>query len=367
MQNSKNKLKKIAIIGIAGIPANYGGFETLVDYITKDLNQNFNITVYCSTKSYPNKLITYNDCKLHYINLKANGIQSILYDIRSIFHAIKYADILLILGVSGCVILPLIKLFSKKKIIVNIDGLEWKRQKWNGFAKRFLKLSERFAVKVSDAVIGDNKFIQDYIGQKYGKKAHLIAYGGDHCSNKTLSQKTLKKYPFLNAQYAFKVCRIEPENNIEMILEAFTQIDKIHLVLIGNWSNSYFGNKIRSLYGSFENIYLLNPIYDNNILDQIRSNCKIYIHGHSAGGTNPSLVEAMYMKLPVFCFDVVFNKITTKGKAKYFKTSEELKHLLTSVNDRELKQVANDLFEISKKEYKWSLISKKYQEILNNI
>ena len=152
-----------------------------------------------------------------------------------------------------------------------------------------------------------------------------------------------------------------------MILEAFTQIDKIHLVLIGNWSNSYFGNKIRSLYGSFENIYLLNPIYDNNILDQIRSNCKIYIHGHSAGGTNPSLVEAMYMKLPVFCFDVVFNKITTKGKAKYFKTSEELKHLLTSVNDRELKQVANDLFEISKKEYKWSLISKKYQEILNNI
>ena len=190
MQNSKNKLKKIAIIGIAGIPANYGGFETLVDYITKDLNQNFNITVYCSTKSYPNKLITYNDCKLHYINLKANGIQSILYDIRSIFHAIKYADILLILGVSGCVILPLIKLISKKKIIVNIDGLEWKRQKWNGLAKRFLKLSERFAVKVSDAVIGDNKFIQDYIGQKYGKKAHLIAYGGDHCSNKTLSQKT---------------------------------------------------------------------------------------------------------------------------------------------------------------------------------
>ena len=147
--NNSKKLKlvvsKIAIIGTVGLPAKYGGFETLVEYVTKDLNKNFDITVYCSAKSYSNKIKTYNSCRLHYINLEANGMQSMLYDIRSIFHALKYADVLLILGVSGCVILPLIKLFSKKKIVVNIDGLEWKRQKWNGFAKWFLKLSERFA------------------------------------------------------------------------------------------------------------------------------------------------------------------------------------------------------------------------------
>ena len=107
--------KKIAVIGTVGIPAKYGGFETLVEYITKEIYQDFDITVYCSAKSYSEKLETYNNCKLHYINLEANGMQSILYDIRAIFHALKYADVLLILGVSGCIILPFIKLFFKKE------------------------------------------------------------------------------------------------------------------------------------------------------------------------------------------------------------------------------------------------------------
>ena len=96
--------KKLAIIGSVGLPSNYGGFETLVEYLTKEINQKFDITVYCSAKSYSKKLKTYNNCKLKYINLKANGIQSIFYDTRSIFHALKYSDILLILGVSGCFI-----------------------------------------------------------------------------------------------------------------------------------------------------------------------------------------------------------------------------------------------------------------------
>jgi glycosyltransferase involved in cell wall biosynthesis len=367
MQNLKNKLKKISIIGTAGIPANYGGFETLVNYITKDLNQNFNITVYCSTKSYPNKLVTYNDCKLHYINLKANGIQSILYDIRAIFHAIKYADILLILGVSGCIVLPFIKLFSKKKIIVNIDGLEWKRQKWSWLAKMVLKLSERFAISTADAVIADNKAIRDYVKQTYRKKAHLISYGGDHCIAKPPSQKTLKKYLFLNAQYAFKVCRIEPENNVEIILEAFAQSNKIPLVLIGNWSNSNFGIEMRLKYDSISNIYLLDPIYDQSILDQIRSNCEIYVHGHSAGGTNPSLVEAMSLGLPTLCFDVNYNIETTENAALYFKSSDDLINLIKSTSKVELKQIGLKMKNIALKRYKWSIISKQYEELFNII
>ena len=355
--------KKVAIVGTVGLPANYGGFETLVEYITKELHRDFDFTVYCSTKSYSEKLETYNNCKLHYINMEANGMQSILYDIRAIFHALKYADVLLILGVSGCIILPLIKLFSKKKIIVNIDGLEWKRQKWNRFAKWFLKLSERFAVKAADAVIGDNKVIQDYVGEKYGKKAHLIAYGGDHCSNRPLSQKTLKKYPFLNAQYAFKVCRIEPENNIEMILEAFAQADKIPLVLIGNWNNSAFGIQIKSKYQDFETIYLLDPIYDQDILNEIRSNCEFYIHGHSAGGTNPSLVEAMCLNLPIIAYDVSYNRMTTANSATYFKNSSDLISLLKNTNSESLAQNKAEMHRIAKENYNWKKIAENYAQL----
>lgn len=357
---------KVAIIGTVGLPSNYGGFETLVEFITKDLNKNFDITVYCSATSYPKKLKNYNNCRLHYINLSANGIQSVLYDIRAIFHAIKHSDILLILGVSGCIILPLIKLFSNKKIIVNIDGVEWKRQKWNGLAKWFLKLSERLAVKSADAVISDNKVIQDYVRKTYDKNAHQIAYGGDHCGSIPLSNETLKKHPFLNSKYAFKVCRIEPENNIEMILEAFTQVDKIPLVLIGNWSSSDFGNKMRSQYGSLNNIYLLNPIYDQNILNQIRSNCEIYIHGHSAGGTNPSLVEAMMLGLPIFCYNVNYNIETTENRSRYFKTSSELIKLLESKNKINLSEIGEKMKSIALRRYKWSKISEKYKNLFLN-
>ena len=133
-------LPKLAIIGTVGVPAKYGGFETLVHYLVKNLNKRLDITVYCSEKSYSEeeRVPTWNGAKLHYIPLKANGLQSIIYDLWSILHALRYADTLLILGVSGCMFLPIIKMFSKKRIIVTIDGLEWRRPKWNWFAKRFL-------------------------------------------------------------------------------------------------------------------------------------------------------------------------------------------------------------------------------------
>lgn len=355
--------KKIAILGTVGLPSNYGGFETLTEYLTKDLGTYFNITVFCSSSSYKTKLKTHNNAKLKYIPLKANGIQSILYDIVSIFYALLFADTLLILGVSGCIVLPIVKLISKKKIIVNIDGLEWKRAKWGKGAKWFLKLSERFAVKSAEAIISDNKVIQDYVRKTYEKNAHLITYGGDHCSIKPLSHIILKKYPFLNAKYAFKVCRIEPENNIEIILEAFSKEDSLPLVIIGNWDNSTFGSQMKLKYQDFKNLFMLEPIYNQDILNEIRSNCYFYIHGHSAGGTNPSLVEAMFLGLPTLCYDINYNVETTEGATLYFKSSDDLINLIKSTGQEELKQIGVKMKNIAQKSYTWSIISKQYEEL----
>jgi glycosyltransferase involved in cell wall biosynthesis len=356
-------LKKIAIIGTVGLPSNYGGFETLTEYLTKYLGDKFDFTVFCSSKSYNKKIKTYNNAKLKYLPLNANGIQSIFYDILSIFYALFFADVLLILGVSGCVFLPLVKLISSKKIIVNIDGLEWKRQKWNKVAKRFLKFSEVCAVKYANVIIADNKVIKDYVYSNYKKNAHLIAYGGDHCNLKKQSYELLKKFPFLEKKYAFKVCRIEPENNIEIILEAFAQADKIPLVLIGNWNNSTFGKQIKSKYQDFETIYLLDPIYDQDVLNGIRSNCEFYIHGHSAGGTNPSLVEAMSLGLPILCYDINYNDETTENSALYFKSSLDLINLIKSISQEEIKLIGNRMYDIARNKYKWSIISNQYMEL----
>jgi len=357
--------KKIAIIGTVGLPAKYGGFETLTEYLTKHVGHRFNFTVYCSSKFYTKKIKKYHNAQLKHIPLNANGTQSIVYDILSIFNALLFADILLILGVSGCVSLPLVKLISTKKIIVNIDGIEWKRAKWGKFAKWFLKYSENLAVKYADVIISDNKVIQQYVQDTYAVKSELIAYGANHATKVKLTASAIANYPFLSEKYAFKVCRIEPENNIHVILSAFSETKKIPIVIVGNWDNSNYGKNLKLHFSKFKNIYLLDPIYDQNILNQIRSNCYIYVHGHSAGGTNPSLVEAMCLGLPIVAYAVHYNIETTKNKALYFENKKELINILQLLKNDELKLTANELNRVAKDNYTWEIISEKYAALFH--
>ncbi len=142
---------------------------------------------------------------MKYVNLHANGVQSIPYDIISLYRSIKFADTILVLGVSGCISLPILRLLNKNvKIITNIDGLEWKREKWSFYAKKFLKYSEKIAVRYSDIVVSDNKVIQEYVLNEYGIKSQLIAYGADHVTKEIISDEIFEKYSFLKEKYALK-------------------------------------------------------------------------------------------------------------------------------------------------------------------
>lgn len=356
--------KKIAIIGTVGIPAVYGGFETLVEYLTQNLGNKLEFTVYCSSSSYASRMGVHNNASLKYIPLKANGIQSIPYDIISLFKAVKKNHTILILGVSGCIILPLFRfLYKEKRLIINIDGLEHRRQKWSKLAKRFLKYSERLAIKYGDDIITDNKAIEKYVKDEYGRESIFIAYAGDQVKKLDLSEDIIKQYS-LPTNYAFKVCRIEPENNIQLIIEAFIQSD-LSLVIIGNWENSSYALMLRNKFKDVENIQLLNPIYDQDILNQIRSNCTIYLHGHSAGGTNPALVEAMNLSLPVFAFDCAYNRETTFNKALYFKSTYELNELIKKTSKKSLKYIGRNMLDISKENYTWRIISGQYYDLLS--
>jgi glycosyltransferase involved in cell wall biosynthesis len=356
-------LKKISIVGTVGLPAKYGGFETLVNFLTQYLNTEFELTIFCSSKSYEEKKLRHNGARLKYVNLSANGSQSIPYDIISIIRSLLFADTLLILGVSGCIVLPLVRIFSKKRIIINIDGLEWRREKWGRLVKGFLKFSERLAVRFADVVVCDNQKILEYVKEEYGCDGMLITYGADHVLSIEQSESVLTKYPFLKNDYAFKVCRIEPENNVHVILEAFQAHKGLPLIIIGNWHRSEYGKGLKEKYRFSENIHLLDPIYDPQILEQFRSNCYLYIHGHSAGGTNPSLVEAMYLGLPILAYDVGYNRVTTKEKALYFKTSCELREILTSVTSEKRDEIKIEMKDIAVAEYNWNKISIQYAEL----
>lgn len=358
-------MKKVAIIGTAGVPGRYGGFETLAHNLVLQLGDQFDLTVYNSTKVYGKneRPSVWHGAKIVYLPLWANGLSSIFYDIISMIHAIFYADILLILGVSGGIFIPFIRLFSNKKLVVNIDGLEWKRNKWHPVVRKFLHFSEVLAVKFSHATIADNAAIQRYAGIFYKTTNTLIAYGADHAHKEKISDSLLKKYPFLSKPYAFSVARIEPENNVHVILKAFSLLPEKQLVFIGNWKRSDYGQQLVDTYRDYPNLHLLDPIYDQEVLDQFRSNCQLYLHGHSAGGTNPSLVEAMYLELPVFAFNVQYNRATTYNRALYFSSAEELKMLVESTHSVVLKNMAADMFRIAAKQYTWYRVAAQYKNV----
>jgi glycosyltransferase involved in cell wall biosynthesis len=260
----------------------------------------------------------------------------------------------LILGVSGALYLPILKRTTKARIITNIDGMEWKRDKWSSFARTFLQISEKFAVRFSDSVIADNQGIANYVEQKYKTNTHVIPYGGDHAIRENEEVK-------LYENYALSLCRIEPENNIEMILEAFSKTN-YRLKFIGNWDNSEYGKNLKQTFKKFDNIELIDPIYDLERLFIIRNNSDFYVHGHSAGGTNPSLVEMMHFGIEIYAFDCNYNRFTTENKAKFFNSAAELKKLIGS--QKEHKALINrELKEIASRRYTWTKITKQYLNI----
>ena len=354
-------MKKVAIVGTMGVPARYGGFESLVENIIGDnCSDGIAYTVFCSSRDMDKSLRHYKGCELKYVPLHANGAQSVPYDILSMICTVRGYDTILILGTSGCLFLPILRRLTSAKIIVNIDGLEHRRQKWGKMARRVLKRSEQKAMKYADVIIADNKGIQDYVTETYGRDSVVIAYGGDNAIRDVTDEQQhniLGQCGMEQDGYAMAVCRIEPENNSHIVLEAFRQTGH-PLVYIGNWQHSTYARDLRKKYSGLPNIHLIDSIYDLDVLYALRKNAHCYVHGHSAGGTNPSLVEAMAIGCRILAFDVVYNRETTHGKALYFEDVDSLISLLgTEWGDY------SELQAIAREHYTWPIIARAYEAL----
>jgi len=356
-----SKIKRISIVGTVGVPASYGGFETLAENLVRFACLNsfpVKLFIYCSGAK---KADSYMGAELRYVPLGANGVSSVFYDVVSLLLSVlRKSEVILLLGVSGAIAIPVIRLVSRAKIVTNIDGIEWKRNKWNGIARWFLRVSESIAVKFSHVVIADNQGISDYVKQRYGMQCNVIAYGGDHAVaiEEAVHDQKLPK------RYALALCRIEPENNVEMILESFRLAGDIDLVFIGNWHGSKFGQSMKLRYEGVSNIHILDPIYDLRILKVMRSRASCYVHGHSAGGTNPSLVEMMHFGLPILAFDCSFNRYTTNEKAAFFTEEVELVNLLRKVGGKDMVQGGAAMKQLAFERYTWDVIGDEYFRLL---
>jgi glycosyltransferase involved in cell wall biosynthesis len=362
------RVVKIFIVGIVGVPAAYGGFETLVDQLLDQWNgrSGISITVFCSDRPAHGKQKYYRGAKLVYLPVPANGAWSIIYDALGLLIAVtSRADSVLVLGVSGAIFLPIVRLLSPAKIVVNLDGNEAGRAKWGGFASLFLKLSTWMARKFSTHVIVDNQALYNEIGDSRTlRKIRVIAYGGNHAldGEPKLAGSEILSVTAEMHEYGLCISRIVPENNILLILEAVTQM-KVPFVIVGNWCASSYGRDLRAQYQANSQLRLLDPVYDKDDLYSLRVSASFYIHGASAGGTNPSLVEMMFFPLPIFIYDCSYNRETTCNAGYFYRNGSELMGLIAEKKEGKLK-CDDGLLDIARRRYNWSVIGEQYFDLL---
>ena len=193
----------------------------------------------------------------------------------------------------------------------------------------------------------------------------LAEYGGDHAETKPVTKEMLEKYPFLNSQYDVTVSRAQEDMNIHMVIDAYRQVPDRKVVIVSNWQKTEYGQKLYAENaGKYQNIILLNAIYNQEELNVVRGNASLYLHTHSMCGTAPSLVEAMYMGLPVICFKVPTNLETTENKSIYFESVPELVEIIKKLDKPTLDHLKNDMTEISHRRYNWRRISDIYKDCI---
>ncbi len=359
---------KICILGTRGIPNNYGGFEQLAEYLSIALvERGHEVYVYTSSLHNYQKKKYKGVTIIHCFDAenKIGTAGQFIYDLNCILDSRKRNfDVILQLGYTSSSVWSF--LFPKQsKIITNMDGLEWKRGKYSSLVKLFLKKAEGWAVNVSDGLISDSIGIQQYIQKKYQKNSTFIAYGATIFNHADIG--ILKKYNLEKEHYLLSIARFEPENNIEMIIKGFLKSNTNEiLVLIGSTQNK-FGKYIRSTYENHQ-IRFLESIYDINELNNLRFFSKLYFHGHSVGGTNPSLLEAMASQTLICAHRNEFNESVLKSNALYFLNDIDIADILKNrlPNIDRNKMIEENVIRIHTS-YTWESIIDAYEKLMIDV
>ena len=359
---------KIAILGTRGIPNNYGGFEQCAEYLSVGLvEKGHEVTVY-SPHFHPFQNDYYKGVKIikksSPKNIFGSSASNFIYDYICFKHAVKQDfDILLQLGLITSSLSIILCRHRGKVIATNIDGLEWKREKWSKLIQNITKRLERYGIKFSDYLIADNIGIKEYIKKEYNRTAEFIPYGA--LKPKKVSPDILDYYKMKVKSYYLSIARLEPENNLEMMFDAYLlSKSNVPYYIIGKHPTRY-GDYLKDKYRN-KGIIFLGAIYNKEHLDNIRYYSKLYIHGHSVGGTNPSLIEAMAASALIAAHDNKFNRSVLKNNAFYFSTPQQLSLIFSKKYSNPHKLIQNNLENINNN-YRWPLIVDQYEKYFKKI
>lgn len=356
---------RIGILGTRGIPNHYGGFEQLAEYLSVGLVKKGHEVYVYNSSLHPYKEKQFNGVQLiscYDPEDKLGTAGQFIYDLNCIRDARKqHFDVLLQLGYTSSSVWHFL-LPHKTAVITNMDGMEWLRSKYSKRVQQFLKHAEKWAVRSSDHLVADSTAIKQYLHKTYQADASFIAYGA--AIFKTPDENVPGQYGLKKHGYYLAIARFEPENNLEMIIRGFLATNvKEPLVLIGSTNNA-FGRYLVSTYRQ-DRIIFPGPVYEQEQLNNLRYFCKGYFHGHSVGGTNPSLLEAMACSAPVAAHDNVFNRAVLAEDARYFSSVDEVAESIIHPVDEQVRhtQISNNLEKIATT-YSWERIIDAYEQVM---
>ncbi len=356
---------KIAFVSTRGIPNNYGGFEQFAEYISVGLaERGHEVTVY-SPHYHPYKLDEYKGVRIKHIyspeQWMGGSVGSFFYDYSCLKDALKNEDFDIIYEAGYTSIIPAYIRFNVKNIrrplfTTNMDGLEYKRTKFNPLVRKFVFWEEKMAVKHSHFLIADNMGIHDYYKEKYGRESKFLAYGANIYDDYDTS--LLKEWGLTPNEYYLLVARIEPENNLYMTIEGYKgskEYGRRPLIIVGK-TNTPYGKLLVKKYGDDPHVKFVGGIYDFKKLNSVRHFSFAYFHGHSVGGTNPSLLEAMASDCFILAHDNIFNRSVLGENAIYYPSTEKVTDTLNNIDFLAIaykNQFVKNNIDIIRNEYSW--------------
>lgn len=356
---------KIAFVSTRGIPNNYGGFEQFAEYISVGLaERGHEVTVY-SPHYHPYKLDEYKCVRIKHIyspeQWMGGSVGSFFYDYSCLKDALKNEDFDIIYEAGYTSIIPAYIRFNVKDIrrplfTTNMDGLEYKRTKFNPLVRKFVFWEEKMAVKHSHFLIADNMGIHDYYKEKYGRESKFLAYGANIYDDYDIS--LLKEWGLTPNEYYLLVARIEPENNLYMAIEGYKgskEYGRRPLIIVGK-TNTPYGKLLVKKYGDDQHVKFVGGIYDFKKLNSVRHFSFAYFHGHSVGGTNPSLLEAMASDCFILAHDNIFNRSVLGENAIYYPSTEKVTDTLNNIDFWAIaykNQFVKNNIDIIRNEYSW--------------
>jgi len=360
-------MKRLAILGIRGIPAAHGGFESFAQGLAPYLvEQGWKVTVYCQAEG--NQPITeteWQGVRLITISVaQPDPLSTFVFDWKSILHAAKEGGLMLTLGYNTAIFCGWFRLKGITNVM-NMDGIEWKRQKWGLILKAWFYLNEKFGSWFANHLIADHPEIKTHLTRNVAEsKITVIPYGADDIGSAPAS--VLKEFDLESEKYGVIIARPEPENSILEIIEAFSAKKRDRkLLVLGAYdeSNSYHA---KVLAAASEEVLFVGAIYDVDIVSALRYHACAYFHGHRVGGTNPSLVEAMGAGNAIIAHDNKFNRWVAGQKQFYFSDRDSCTRILDEVfhNSVALKQAGAASHRRFKETFTWLAILQQYESIL---